>query len=405
MRVFIADSLEASGIHGLKALGCDVIYEAGLKDEAEVINRLKETSPSILIVRSRKVTRAILGAAPLKLVVRAGAGYNTIDIAAASDLGIYVSNCPGKNAIAVAELAFGLILSLDRRIPDNVLAMLEGKWNKKEFSRASGLHGRTLGLIGLGTIGSEMIPRAHAFGMKVVAWSRSLTAQRAEELGIEKADDLRSLAACSDVVSVHLALHGDTRGLLGLDFFSVMKEGAHFVNTARAELVDKAALSRAILEKHIRVGMDVFWEEPAASESVFTEPLASEGLVYGTHHIGASTNQAQEAIAAELVHIVDRFVQSGKVPNVVNLARRSPATHTLIVRHLDRPGVLASVFETLRQRGINVQEMENIVFDGAHAAIARINIEWHSAQDPSHPAPLKFDHGDILDTNLIPVSD
>ena len=128
------------------------------------------------MVRSTKVTEAILAAGALKLVVRAGAGYNTIDVAAASRRGIYVSNCPGKNSVAVAELAFALILALDRRVADNVIALRQGQWNKAEFSKARGLFGRTLGLIGVGRIGREMIPRAKAFGMPVVAWSRSLTA-------------------------------------------------------------------------------------------------------------------------------------------------------------------------------------------------------------------------------------
>ena len=139
----------------------------------------------MLVVRSTKVTAAALHSGALKLVVRAGAGYNTIDVAAASRRGIYVSNCPGKNSMAVAELAFGLILALDRRIADNVAALRQGQWNKKEFSKARGLFGRTLGLIGLGQIGREMVPRARAFGLRVVAWSRSLTPESARALGVE----------------------------------------------------------------------------------------------------------------------------------------------------------------------------------------------------------------------------
>src|SRR5436305_13758192 len=130
----------------------------------------------------------MMDAGMLKLIVRAGAGYNTIDVAAASRRGVYVSNCPGKNSVAVAELAFALILALDRRIADNVIQLREGKWNKKEFSRARGLLGRTLGLVGTGQIGQEVIARARAFGMRVVAWSRSLTEELATELGVERRD-------------------------------------------------------------------------------------------------------------------------------------------------------------------------------------------------------------------------
>src|SRR6185503_8821032 len=149
----------------------------------------------LLVVRSTKVTEPMMDAGRLSLIFRAGAGYNTIDVAAASKRGIYVSNCHGKNAIAVAELAIGLLLSLDRRIPDNVIALRAGKWNKAEFSKARGIFGRTLGLIGVGQIGREMIPRAKALGMRVIAFSRSLTDASAAELGIERKASMGEVAA------------------------------------------------------------------------------------------------------------------------------------------------------------------------------------------------------------------
>src|SRR5436190_18792625 len=200
MKVLIADKFEQSGRDGLVAIGCDVTFQPDLKDEAlvEAIGSLK---PDVLVVRGTKVTEAALAAGTLKLVVRAGAGYNTIDVAAASRRGIYVLNCPGKNSIAVAELAFALILALDRRIADNVVALRAGEWNKKEFSRARGLFGRTLGLVGLGKIGQEMIPRARAFGMPVVAWSRSLSAEKAEQLGVERKETPLEVARAADIIS------------------------------------------------------------------------------------------------------------------------------------------------------------------------------------------------------------
>src|SRR2546421_2303302 len=187
MYVLIADKFEQSGRDGLAAIGCDVSFQPDLKDEA-LVEAIRELKPDVLVVRSTKVTEAALAAGTLKLVVRAGAGYNTIDVAAASRRGIYVSNCPGKNSIAVAELAFALILALDRRIADNVIALRRGEWSKKEFSKAGGIYGRTLGLIGGGQIGEEKLTRARAFGMPIVAWSRSLTPDRAEQLGVERKD-------------------------------------------------------------------------------------------------------------------------------------------------------------------------------------------------------------------------
>src|SRR5215467_338836 len=228
MRILIADKFEESGRIGLRTLGCEISFQPDLKDEA-LVDAIAKQQPDVLIVRGTKVTEPMLAAGPLKLIVRAGAGYNTIDVAAASRCGIYVSNCPGKNSIAVAELAFALILALDRRIADSVIALRAGEWNKKEFSKARGLFGRTLGLIGVGKIGQEMIPRAKAFGMPVVAWSRSLTTERAALLGVELKESPKAVANASDVVSVHLALNPETKGLLGADFFNAMREGAYFI--------------------------------------------------------------------------------------------------------------------------------------------------------------------------------
>jgi D-3-phosphoglycerate dehydrogenase len=372
VRVLVADTFEKSGLDALAAAGCEVSYQPTAKDAA-LVTAVQRFQPEALVVRSAKVSESALAAGSLKLVVRAGAGYNTIDVAAASRRGIYVSNCPGKNSVAVAELAFGLILALDRRLADNVATMRQGKWNKGEYSKARGLFGRTLGLIGTGQIGREMIPRAKAFGLRVTAWSRSLTPEQAEEWGIERKASLTEVAAASDIVSVHIALNKQTRGLLGAAFFDAMKPGSYFINTARAEIIDQDALKRAIEERGIRAALDVFANEPAGSAGEFTDEIAK--LVYGTHHIGASTDQAQEAIAAETVRIVRTFKETGKVPNVVNLAKQTPATCALIVRHLDRPGVLASVLDLIRAARINVQEMENIVFEGAEAAVARIHLE------------------------------
>jgi D-3-phosphoglycerate dehydrogenase len=378
VRVLIADKFEQSGIQGLKDAGCEVSSKPGLKDEA-LASEVASWKPDVLVVRSTKVTEAILSAGPLKLIVRAGAGYNTIDVAAASRRGIYVSNCPGKNSIAVAELAFGLLLALDRRLPDNVIALRAGQWNKSEFSKAAGVFGRTLGLIGVGQIGREMIPRAHGFGLRVAAWSRSLTPQVAANLGVDYQPGPVQVAAVADIVSVHLALNQATRGLLGQGFFAALRPGAFFINTARAEVVDQNALAAAIRDKKIRAGLDVHASEPTGGTGEFTDPLARQDGVYGTHHIGASTDQAQEAIAAETVRIVRSFKETGKVPNVVNLARSTPAICSLVVRHMDRPGVLASVLDAISAERINVQEMENIVFDGAEAAVARINLESEPA--------------------------
>lgn len=401
MRVLIADKFEQSGRDGLDAAGCEFSYQPDVKDDA-LVEAIRSYGPDALVVRSTKVTEQMIDAGALKLIVRAGAGYNTIDVAAASRRGVYVSNCPGKNSVAVAELALALILALDRRIADNVSELRAGRWNKKEFSKARGLLGRTLGLIGTGLIGQEVITRARAFGMRVVAWSRSLDAERATVLGVERMDDPLEVARESDIVSVHVALKPETRGFIGSDFFGAMKEGAYFVNTARGEVVDQDALRRAMAEKNIRAGLDVFAAEPTSAVAEFADDIAREPNLYGTHHIGASTEQAQEAIAAETVRIIRTFKETGRVPNVVNLARRTPSTHTLVVRHRDRPGVLASVLDRIRAASINVQEMENIIFEGSEAAVARINLE--SAPPPEALEELKASNEDIIELSLLDIS-
>ncbi|PYT02686.1 MAG: hydroxyacid dehydrogenase [Acidobacteria bacterium] len=401
MRVLIADKFEQSGRDGLDAAGCEFSYQPDVKDET-LVEAVRAYQPDALVVRSTKVTEQMLDAGALKLIVRAGAGYNTIDVAAASRRGVYVSNCPGKNAVAVAELAFALILALDRRIADNVIQLRAGQWNKKEFSKARGLLGRTLGLVGTGQIGREVASRARAFGMTVVAWSRSLTDESAAELGVERRESLADVAREADVVSVHVALKPETRGLVGSDFFGAMKEGAYFVNTSRGEVVDQDALRRAMRDKGIRAGLDVYASEPAGGAGEFTDDIANDPNLYGTHHIGASTDQAQEAIAAETVRIIRTFKETGRVPNVVNLARRTPATHTLVVRHCDRPGVLASVLDAIRAASINVQEMENIIFEGAEAAVARINLEAAPPADVLER--LKASNADIIELSLLTIS-
>ena len=414
MKVLVADKFEKSGIDGLTAAGCEVIYEPELKDES-LTQAIAASGADALVVRGTKVTTPMLDAGRLSLIVRAGAGYNTIDVAGASKRGIYVSNCPGKNAIAVAELAFGLIIALDRRIPDNVAELRAGAWNKKEYSKAQGLYGRTLALLGVGSIGREMIRRAAGFGMNVVIWSRRFDGQRrpltdleAREMGIESV--LRSIAielaptpgdavAGADVVSVHVSLGPETRGLVNDALLARMKPGAIFINTARGEVVDYAALAAAVRDRGVRVGLDVYASEPATATAPFKDPLAELPGVYGTHHIGASTDQAQEAIAAETVRIIRSYKDTGRVPNVVNLARRTPATHMLVVRHRDRPGVLAHVFNHLRQANLNVQETENIVFEGAEAAVARINLDGGPSADVCNT--IKSGNGDILDLQLV----
>jgi D-3-phosphoglycerate dehydrogenase len=373
MRILVADAFPRERLDDFRALGLEVDHQpaVSVKDLPAAAREAR-----ILVVRGKQVPAEVFAAAPaLSLVVRAGAGVNTIDVAAASRRGVYVANCPGQNSIAVAELAVGLLVALDRRIPDNVASLRAGKWDKKTFSEAEGLFGRTLGVAGLGSIGREVVKRARALGMKVVAWSRSLDDAGAKELGVERAADLVWLARRSDALSVHLPLSRETRGAISRAVLEALRPGAIFLNTARAEVVDQEALLELARAGRIRVGTDVFAGEPEKGQADFDSPLGKLPNVYGTHHIGASTAQAQDAIARETVRIVESFLRAGRVPNCVNVARKTPARARLVVRHFDKVGVLANVLGLVREAGINVEEVQNTVFEEARAASCAIDLD------------------------------
>ena len=372
MKLLVADKFSEKHLDGLLALGLTVEYEPSLS-AADLPGRL--AGVHVLIVRSTEVSaKAIDAAGELTLIVRAGAGTNNIDKVASSRRGIFVANCPGQNAIAVAELVMGLVLALDRRIPDQVAELRDGRWNKKEYGKADGLFGRRLGIVGLGAIGTEVARRGQAFGMPVIAWSRSLDDARAKALGIERTATPLDVAARADVISINLALSPETRGLIGTDFLATMKEGAILVNAARAEVVDAEALARAVKERSLRYGTDVHPGEPDTGTGTLSSSILALPGVYGTHHVGASTRQAETAIADEAVRIVSSFVRRGEVPNCVNLRRRSPARWQLLVQHMDKVGVLANVLGTLRRHKINVEEIDNRIFEGATAACCTLRL-------------------------------
>lgn len=322
MKVFVADKFEKVGIEGLKALGCTVVSDpnAGAVGLAGLV---AQHDPEVLVVRSTKVPAAVFeGARSLRLIVRAGSGVDNIDVGAASAKKVAVCNCPGMNAVAVAELTMGLLLCCDRRIPDQCVSLREGRWNKKEFSKARGLKGLTLGVIGVGAIGQEVIKRSVAFGMRVIAWSRSITPQHAAALNCEfggtDTPALLALAKKSDAITVHLPLADSTKKLFSREFFDAMKPGAYFINTSRGGVVDEAALRAAVVGKGLRAGLDVYEHQPAETEAAWQCETAMLPGVYTTHHAGASTDQAQVAVAEETVRVVRVFKEDNRLDNCVN---------------------------------------------------------------------------------------
>ncbi|MBV1859730.1 MAG: hydroxyacid dehydrogenase, partial [Nannocystaceae bacterium] len=294
--------------------------------------------------------------------------------------GVFVANCPGRNAIAVAELTMGLLLAMDRRIPDAVADLRAGKWRKKHYGKAAGLLGRRLGLIGFGAIAQAVAVRAQAFGMEVGAYSRSLTETRASAFGVKAYAQLDDLLDQCDAISLHVPFSAATKHLIGAPQFARMKDGAMLLHTARGGVVDDAALRDAVRRGKIRAGLDVFEEEPSGGDAAFETPLQNVEGIYGTPHIGASTEQAQLATAAEVVRIIGGYVASGEVANVVNVVPQRETGWSIVVRHRDRVGVLASVLQSLREEDTNVQEMQNVIFRGNEAASATIVVQREPTQ-------------------------
>lgn len=371
MKVLIVDKMSEKAVKALKDMGAEVVVNPVKAEELPKV--LGDTE--VLVVRSTKVSAVAIEAAPaLSLIVRAGAGVNTIDVAVASKRGIYVANCPGQNTDAVAELAIGLLIAADRRIVDAADDLRAGKWKKGEYGKARGLKGRTLGIVGLGSIGKAVAKRAKGLEMSVIAWSRSLTPEKAEELGIGYCASPAELAGKADAVSVHVAASKDTTGLVGKEFIARMKKGAILINTSRGEVVDTAALKAAIAEKGLRVGLDVYAGEPAGGEAEFADKELAAAVI-GTPHIGASTDQASEAIAAEMVRVIGVYQASGHPVNTVNIREKTSAIINLVVRHYNHVGVLAGVLDELRNEDINIEEMENTIFEGGAAACCTLKLD------------------------------
>ncbi|HUU85073.1 MAG TPA: hydroxyacid dehydrogenase [Phycisphaerae bacterium] len=319
MKVLIADKFEKAGLEQLQAMGCNVTLDADLSGES-LRDAVRENGAQVLIVRSTKVPPDVIEAGKsLELIIRAGAGYDTIDTAAAKQHGIRVCNCPGKNSVAVAELTLGMMLSLDRRIVDNTLDLRNGVWAKKEYSKARGLKGRTLGIVGLGRIGYEIAKRAAAFDMNLI-YSDVIDQKEIEkELGIRKVP-FEHLLAEADFVSLHVPGGAGTRHMISTDQFKMMKPTAFVLNCSRGGVVDEKALVEAVENGRIAgAGLDVYEIEPLATGTVFEDSVIKAARVYGTHHIGASTEQAQLAVADEVVRIIAEKMKGNDPPNCVNM--------------------------------------------------------------------------------------
>jgi D-3-phosphoglycerate dehydrogenase len=375
MKVLIADKFPEPYIQKLRDSDIEVIYEPKLGE-----NDIPKftTEVDTVVVRSTKVnTDAIMNSTKLNLIVRAGAGYNNIDVKAANKKGVYVANCPGKNSIAVAELAMGLIVAIDRKIPDNVIDFNNGVWNKDKYSKAEGLAGKSLAIIGYGNIGKELAKRALAFGIKVYA--KDVLPITDENVIVF--ESLEEVLPKVDIISLHLPANAQTKGMFNEKMFALLKPGTILVNTSRAEVIDEEAMVNAIKEKNLKVGVDVFVGEPEGKGGAVSSKLQGLPNVYVTHHIGASTEQAQNAVAEETVKILLTFKNTGTVLHWVNAAKPAESPYQLTVKHYDKPGVLASVLDVLKQGDINIEEMQNIIFDDRLVACCSLVLKTPATDD------------------------
>ena len=309
MKVVIAEPLAPAAVDLLRAQPWEIIvadpktYETHLAD-----------ADALLVRSAVKVTREVLAKAPkLRVIGRAGVGVDNVDLPAATEAGVLVMNTPGGNAVSVAEHTLALMLSMARSVPQASASTKSGKWEKKKFL-GNELRGKTLGIIGLGSTGREVVKRAKAFEMKIVAHDPYVSSQSAADLGVQLVP-LAELYRDSDYITLHVALTPETNRMLNAQAFSQMKKGVRIVNCARGELIDPAALRQAIESGHVAgAALDVFEKEPPGADPLFE----LESLV-ATPHIAGSTEEAQEIVGMRIVEQMIDYLRGGVALNAVNM--------------------------------------------------------------------------------------
>src|SRR5947207_10921599 len=329
-KVLVADAISQRGVDELaRDGGLDVSVQTKLSP-AKLIEIIPEVAA--LIVRSEtKVTGEILNAAKeLRVVGRAGVGVDNVDVETATRRGVLVLNAPGGNTVSTAEHAFSLLLCVARKIPQ-ADASLRGKKGRREDFEGVELYNKTLGVIGMGRIGSELSRRAIAFGMRVIAYDPYLSAARARSLQVELVDELDDLLASADFISLHTPLTTETRHITDDARLQKTKRGVRIINCARGGLIDETALLRALQDGHVAgAALDVFEIEPLPADS----PLCSAPNLVLTPHLGASTAEAQESVGIEIAQSIRAVLLEGTIRNAVNMPNLDAKTLAIIGPHL-----------------------------------------------------------------------
>ncbi len=316
MKILVCDPISAKGIALLQQRPeFEVVVLPKRLPEAELLPVVKD-AVAMLVRSETKVTRKVIEAATqLKVVGRAGVGVDNVDVEAATQRGVVVMNTPGGNTISTAELTFTMLLSLARKVPQAYSSMAAGKWDRKIF-QGTELFGKTLGVLGMGRIGSEVAKRAQVFGMKVIGYDPFLTDARARSLGVELAVDLDHVYRDSDFITVHMPVTEQTKGMLNASAFSRMKPKVCIVNCARGEIIVESDLLAALNSGKIgAAALDVYAEEPLPAE----HPFRKHANITLTPHLGASTHEAQEKCGIEVAEVITGYLLTGEVRNAVNL--------------------------------------------------------------------------------------
>ena len=328
--ILIADPISARGIEELRRDGAlDVHVQTGLAP-TELIAIIPRFSG--LVVRSEtKVTRAVLEAgSQLRVVGRAGVGIDNVDVETATQRGVIVMNAPGGNTVSTAEHAFSLLLCAARKLPQADAMVRGGSWSRKEFQGVE-LHNKTLGIIGMGRIGSELSRRAIAFGMRIIAFDPYLSASRARALQVELVDELGDLLRSADFITLHTPLTPETHHLLNATRLSETKRGVRIINCARGGLIDETALAEALQSGQVAAAaLDVFETEPLPLDS----PLRALSNIVLTPHLGASTAEAQESVGIEIAQSIRAALLDGTIRNAVNMPNLDAKTLAIIGPHL-----------------------------------------------------------------------